>query len=226
MKKINSVQDLISIASDRFFTEAKGRWVYRGHANIIWQLVPSLGRDQHTSKSIKKYESSLFDIFCREARGLSKDTPTDEWEWLSLAQHHGLPTRFIDFTNNPLVALYFAVTSNPKNDAQFIALNAQTKASKTVRDSSPFNISKPVKYLPNTVTQRIRAQEGLFIVTPNPEKTLDTVLRSDWNILKFTIDADRKASIRYDLFRMGIHASTLFPDIDGLAERLKWQHTV
>jgi hypothetical protein len=40
------------------------------------------------------------------------------------------------------------------------------------------------------------------------------------------VPAKAKEAIRYSLFRVGIHASSLFPDIDGLAARLKWQHAV
>jgi len=226
MDQIERVQDLMDIASQCFFTEARGRWVFRGHADKNWQLMPSVGREKHESKSREKYERSLFDIFCRETHGYLPNFPKDEWEWLSIAQHHGLPTRLLDFTYNPLVALYFSVISNPTLDGELVALQAFTKVSQGTRANSPFNITKLVKYYPNTVTPRIRAQEGLFVVSPQPEMAVDDVLRPDWQLKKYTIPAKAKELIRYELFRIGVHASSLFPDIDGLAQRIKWQHTV
>ncbi len=226
MDTIESTHQFLAHASRSFFTEARGRWVFRGHADATWQLIPSVGRENHTSKSREKYEQSLFNIFCREAQGYHNDFPADIWERLSLAQHHGLPTRLLDWTHNPLVALFFAVISNQENDAELVALHAPTKISVNVMQKSPFTVAEPVKFYPNIVTSRIRAQEGLFVITPDPEKNLSDVLRTDWEIKKFMIPANFKEQIRYELFRMGVHASALFPDIDGLAVRLKWQHSV
>ena len=226
MKQIEHIQEFMDIASIKYFTEARGRWVFRGQADSTWELMPSVGRENHTSKDREKYERSLFDIFCRETHGYLQSLPKDEWEWLSVAQHHGLPTRLLDFTHNPLVALYFAVTSNINSSGVLIALHASTKASENSRKNSPFNIAKPAKFYPNTVTQRIRAQEGLFLVSPKPEMPIDSVLRSDWKLERYEIPAKAKEKIRYELFRVGVHASALFPDIDGLAQRIKWQHTV
>lgn len=223
---ISSISDFMTIAAPRFFSESRGRWVFRGHANAEYRLVPSVGRDSHTSKTRKKYESSLFEVFCREARVHMSSTPSDDWEWLSIAQHHGLPTRLLDWTHNPLVALYFSVETHTEKDGTLYALHSVTKAAESIRKGSPFSITRPAKLYPNIVTPRIRAQEGLFIVCADLEQSLDAPLREDWAIEPFRIPSSAKQTIRYELYRLGIHAASLFPDIDGLSSRIKWQHTV
>lgn len=224
-KVISSISEFLDEASSVHFTEARGRWVFRGHSDVTHKLIPSVGRDTHTSNTRYKYETSLFDIFCREARSHLENIPTDKWEWLSIAQHHGLPTRLLDWSHNPLVALYFAVKANENKDGALYALQAIGKASERVRDKSPFDISSPVKLYPNFVSPRIRAQEGLFVVCSDVEQALDQQLPTEWILQKYLIPNGSKANIRYELFRLGVHESSLFPDLDGLASRLKWQHS-
>lgn len=226
MPHITSVSDFLSKAAAQHFAEARGRWVFRSHSDVDHKLIPSVGRYSHTSKTREKYERSLFDIFCREARSHLEPTPSDDWEWLSIAQHHGLPTRLLDWTHNPLVALFFAVERNEKSDGSLFALHATTKASDRTLDNSPFSVSRPRKLYPNFVSPRIRAQEGLFVVCSSVEQALEEQLPSGWSLEQYVIPAAAKAPIRYELFRLGVHASSLFPDIDGLASRLKWQHSV
>ena len=55
---------------------------------------------------------------------------------------------------------------------------------------------------------------------------MDQTLRSDWTLDSLLVPADRKPNLLYELFRVGVHASSLFPDIDGLASRIRWQHTI
>lgn len=225
---IGCVQDLLNRTSEGYFAEARGRWIFRGHSDARFSLIPSVGRAPHTSASRKNYEQSLFDIFCREARGYfnASSLPANEWEWLSLAQHHGLPTRLLDWTHNPLAALYFAVEANPEFDGKLFALHSVRKASERICTGSPFAIDKPVKVYPNVVSPRIRAQEGVFVVCAEVEAPLDQVLPQDWTIESCVIPAAKKKTLRYELFRLGVHASSLFPGIGGLAARIRWQHTV
>ena len=205
--------------------DPRGRWVFRGHADSRHSLTPSVGRSSPPDHA--KYEKSLFAMFRREAREYVEPLPSD-WEWLALAQHHGLPTRLLDWSSNPLVALYFAVEKHEDRDGVFFALKARTQYSEErTRRESPFELSKPVKYRPASVTPRIRAQEGLFVVCSDLTKPLDEYSQSrGWEIRTQVISAQSKQMIRYLLFRLGVHASSLFPDIDGLCQRLRWQHSV
>jgi len=224
MASFNSITEFINLASNKYFTEPRGRWVFRGHSNAKFELIPSVGRAKHTAKSRERYEQSLFDIFKREAKAYSDVLPTNNWEWLSLAQHHGLPTRMLDWSYNPLVALYFAVEADDDSNGKLFALRAVRR--KYVLPRSPFQIEKPVKLFPNLVTPRIRAQEGVFVVCHNVESPLDQALPPGWTVEDHLVTASRKHELRYELFRLGIHASSLFPDLDGLSARLKWQHEV
>ena len=226
MVTIDSVGALSSYLSRTHFAKERGRWIFRGHSDRSFRLLPSVGRAVHTAESREKYEKSLFNIFKREAHTFLTALPADEWEWLSLAQHHGLPTRLLDWTYNPLVSLYFAVRSGASADGEVIGLYAPRQAPESVRKGSPFDVERPAKFYPNIVSPRIRAQEGLFVACAKLEVPLDESLHEGWKIERAMVPVQHKARIRYELFRLGVHQSSLFPDLDGLAARISWQHLV
>jgi hypothetical protein len=221
--EIDSMATLLGYTR-RYYVDPRGHWVFRGHADKTYRLLPSVGRYSDERLCRKKYERSLFDIFRREAQGYLAALPTNEWDWLSLAQHHGLPTRLLDWTYNPLVALYFAVRDNPTVDGEIYALKAVGMASEQVLAGSPFTITQPVKFFPNIVSPRIRAQEGLFVACAELESPLSDVLPEEWRIESLRVPAGGKEALRYELFRLGVHHSSVVPDLDGLAARVRYQH--
>jgi FRG domain len=226
MLDIDSIETFLHHAYNCYFAEPRDNWIFRGHSDVKFELIPSVGRTPHTFKTREKYERSLFSIFRREAQEFLAALPTSEWEWLSLAQHHGLPTRLLDWTHNPLVALYFAVEAQPEADGRVFALRALTKTPEAVRAASPFTITSPAKYYPNIVTPRIRAQEGVFVACAELERPLGKALGDQWRVESLRVPSNRKPHLRYELFRLGVHASSLFPNVDGLTARIRWQHVI
>jgi hypothetical protein len=88
-------------------------WAFRGQEDAIWPLQSSLTRDL-ARKGIhpgawQEQEGRIIRIFRRKAHLLLDRAPADFFEWLALMQHHGAPTRLLDFTWSPYVAAFFAL---------------------------------------------------------------------------------------------------------------------
>src|SRR5919202_3574727 len=122
METVSSWRELDAAIADPGFVRHEHRvhstLVFRGLARARYQNVSSLARlsgeyaslERHLIRNFRKYAH-------REAPG-----PT-MWDWLSLAQHHGLPTRLLDWTFSPLVALHFATASWADEDAVLLAVD-------------------------------------------------------------------------------------------------------
>src|SRR5216684_4475702 len=118
--KILSVEDLL-----RELNELPNHFIYRGHADAEWKLESSLERIIGTgwsSQSASKFEEHSLDIFKSKFHLYDKENlrPESKLAWLSLMQHYGVPTRLLDFTESPYVALYFALEAyNPQTKKHF-----------------------------------------------------------------------------------------------------------
>jgi hypothetical protein len=104
-------------------------------------------------------------------------TPSNDLEWLALLQHHGIPTRLIDFTADPLIATFFAVDGLDDVEGRLIAVAVPNNAGLDVADPNEVEIGElPLGELrvwrPTAqVSPRLAAQQGVFAIGRLPSTT-------------------------------------------------------
>jgi len=193
--------------------------IFRGLKSIDYPLVTSLGRMKwFIEMPIERQERIMFDKFKQRAIPVLEFEPHDDWDWLTLAQHHGLPTRLLDWTLNPLVAAYFAVEDDTfAGDSVIYALTGLKRVDVRLQ-ADPFSLQTISRFIPRHVTRRLTAQAALFTAHPQP----GTAFENYEGLERIIISGSVRRELKVDLYRYGIHRASLFPDLDGLCSHLKW----
>ncbi len=202
-----------------FFNCRKFAWLDGGIEAVIREEVSERVRGHFAV-----YEQTLFDSFKRHATLLIERVPHDEWEWMALAQHHELPTRLLDWSKNPLVGLFFAVSGATRGeDAHIYAIDwgRLDQGHDSMIDltnppmASPLHYSGPIRrFIPPTIDRRMAAQQGLFTIH-DPLSPLQGVERA-------LVPAGLHTQLRKELQRVGTNRAALFPDLYNLAKNQEW----
>ena len=157
-----------------------------------------------------------------------------------LAQHHGLPTRLLDWTMNPLSALYFAASSSPDDDGVIFVMNpkdlgtfaemrdfkVEAVVSAVFKDGAVPFVSTIIPLLPDLYAGRMLQQSSCFTLHTPPLELNDgnvgpITAAPIENVTKYMVPKEAKTQLLLTLRRLGVTKATLFPDLDHVALEIR-----
>lgn len=222
------------------------RHVFRGQSDATWPLIPSIYRTMPNvfgvpaKEAYDHYEAEGISRFYREALPYLPAIDRNQTNDRVLAQHFGVPTSLLDWSHDPLVALFFAVENRKANcDAALFMLLPDARVSPELMGLGTY---QAFEISPPAIDRRIPAQKSVFTMHPYGDPKLPFVpidQRKDMRaqitdhegkttrgFAKIVIAESVRLQLRGLLFEMGIDRRNLFPGLDGvgqhIADRTSW----
>lgn len=258
-----SISELLKIVADQakkwgYWEEDQNRPWFRGHSSLGWQLVPSGLRGRRWGKPACDDENESFEEFLTKAPALGapESIRSNLWDGYFLMQHYGAPTRLLDWTENLLVATYFAVTGRQcgadvaiwmLDPYELNKLNGgfgteevispgfvgnKTRQRRKIDSWLPLSANRPshkipldpLAIYPAYFARRIENQKSCFTIHGSDAHGLDKFWKEGGPLLRILIHGRKIARMRSQLTDLGVDASSVYPDLDGLGMLLaaKW----
>lgn len=197
--------------------------VFRGHASVNWDLTPSAFRAGGERGILNDL---ALQRWIRTAAPVVPAWPQNQIEWLALAQHYGIPTGLLDWTLNPLMALYFAASKFPKEAAEAgddgcVWMLDTTKCDQFTHTLmvDPFRVDreKPA-FLPVLgANLRAKAQFGSMTLHATRQREEGVRFPADSVSRMFVLKAGDKYAVKRALGVLGIVKRTVFGDLETAA---------
>ena len=250
---MNYVRDFIMIRSIIEFISAVKDDLTKWEPRITPWFRGESGNDPPLCPKVARYsaehENYLLQSFRRKAGGLANTPPREQTDmWLFLAQHYGVPTRLLDWTEGALLGLYFAINQKKPN-ARIYMLNPHKLNELATGQQSDY-LNFPLSWLaggyenvalaweerkpqrgfvlpiavPATYQDyRMISQRSCFTIHGKALKPLPDLLRNKGVelaecLIEYRVDIDAATQLVEDLATLGISGSTIFPDLDHLAK--------
>jgi hypothetical protein len=240
--EINSIQELLEKLQELQKVHSQTTW-YRGQASKEWGLTPYYMRLENAQS-----ESTFLKRFKQSAAMLIDTAPKESFEWLFLMQHYGVPTRLLDWSESPLVALYFAVENlsdhgekdgtlwllfptdlnknahiNNKEEVDYIPSfedeELENYSVESLKNNPRIQLY-PVAAIATRNNTRIQAQLGVFTIHHHENISIEEIGEKN-HVVKLTIPSGSKGLIKEQLSLLGYTKFQLFPELSSIGDIIK-----
>lgn len=241
-RQIESIADFLDALREDQRINPGTVW-FRGHGDAAWQLLPGFMRSVTETS-----ETTLLNRFRQSAAMLADRHPRTPFDWTFLMQHYGVPTRLLDWSESPLISMYFAVedwAKRPEVDAALWCLwptslnrhanivdriegqyipsfddeELQTYSTDSVRQNARIELF-PVATIATRNNARIQAQMGTFTIHHNKKVAIEDIGDSQ-HVAKYVIPHGAKGALAAELKLLGMTRFSLFPELASVGAILK-----
>ena len=222
---------------------------YRGVSKSTYGLIPSIYRTITWSYN-PVTATDMFNAFIRQGQAIIPSGQRSKWHWYHIMQHHGLPTRLLDWTDGALIALYFALRDSVYSGTPCVWvlnpfwLNLTSTGSGLIFDTDDLIQTDedvivndyledhsdlpdlPVAVMPPHINERIVAQKSVFTVHGRLHNGLHAVGKQNEKreLVQLRISNAAAADLKWRLVTGGLTETTLFPDLEALAREIRSEY--